>query len=79
NGFFSYFEEISLKNNIWLILAAILCTFPLLQIPRRIREKYPNSNQLISVAGTAVCMILLVLSSILLVDSTTKAFLYYRF
>ena len=79
NGFSSYFEQISLKNNIWLILAAILCTFPLLQIPKRIREKHPNSNQLISVAGTAVCMVLLVLSSILLVDATTKAFLYYRF
>ena len=42
------------------------------------RERNPQ-HPLISVTGTVLSVALLVTSSILLVDSTTKAFLYYRF
>ena len=79
NGFFGYFEEMSLFNNMFLILAAIICTFPLLEIPKKLREKFPSAAPAISVTGTVLSVALLVTSSILLVDSTTKAFLYYRF
>lgn len=79
NGFFSVAEQISLYNNLYLIIAAILCTFPLLKLPKLIEEKAPVMRAPLSVAGTVVCAVLLVVSSILLVDSTTKAFLYWRF
>lgn len=79
NGFFSYFEQMSLFNNLFLILAAVLCTFPLLELPKRIRERFPSAAPVISVTGTVLSVLLLLTSSVLLVDATTKAFLYYRF
>lgn len=79
NGFYSYFEQMSLFNNLFLILAAVACTFPLLELPKKLREKLPSAAPVISVTGTVLSVALLVMSSILLVDATTKAFLYYRF
>lgn len=79
NGFFSYFEQMSLYNNLFLILAAIACTFPLLELPRKLTEKVKWTAPAVSIAGTLLSVAMLILSSILLVDATTKAFLYYRF
>ena len=79
NGWYSYFEQMSLFNNLFLILAAVICTFPLLELPKKLREKFPGSAPAISVAGTVLTVALLAVSSILLVDSTTQPFLYYRF
>ena len=79
NGFFSYFEQMSLYNNLFLLIAAIICTFPILEIPKKLTEKVKFMKAPVSVIGTLCSASLLVLSSILLVDATTKAFLYYRF
>ncbi|MBQ4465781.1 MAG: MBOAT family protein [Oscillospiraceae bacterium] len=79
NGFFSYFEQMSLYNNLFLILAAIICTFPLLELPKKLKEKAQWTTPVVSVTGTLLSVVLLITSSILLVDATTKAFLYYRF
>ena len=79
NGFFSFFEQMSLYNNLYLILAAILCTFPLLELPKKLTGKFEILKSPVSILGTVCCTGLLILSSILLVDATTKAFLYYRF
>ncbi len=79
NGFFSYAEQMSLYNNLFLIIAAVICTFPLLKLPEMLKKKYGRSEALVSAAGTVCTTGLLVLSSILLVDATTKAFLYFRF
>jgi alginate O-acetyltransferase complex protein AlgI len=79
NGIVSTVEEISFCNNLYLIIAAVLCTFPLLELPRKLAKRSENAKIAVSLAGTLVCAVLLILSSILLVDATTKAFLYYRF
>ncbi|MDE5564196.1 MAG: MBOAT family protein [Oscillospiraceae bacterium] len=79
NGFFSFAEQMSLYNNLFLIIAAILCTFPLLDLPKKLTAKYEALHAPVSITGTVCCAALLILSSILLVDATTKAFLYYRF
>ncbi|MBP0974221.1 MAG: MBOAT family protein [Oscillospiraceae bacterium] len=79
NGFFSFAEQMSFYNNLFLLIAGVLCCFPLLDIPKKITEKHEVLKVPISVVGTVCCAVLLVLSSILLVDATTKAFLYYRF
>ncbi len=79
NGFTSSVVTISLYNNLYLILAAILCTFPLLQLSKKLSERSLNSKICVSLSGTVACAVLLVLSSVLLVDATTNAFLYYRF
>ena len=79
NGFFSYFEQMSLYNNLFLIIAAVACSFPLLELPKKLTNKVKWTGPVVSVTGTVVCVGLLILSSILLVDATTKAFLYYTF
>lgn len=79
NGFFSFAEQMSLYNNLFLIIAAIICMFPLLDLQKKLTDKAELLKAPVSVAGTVICAVLLVLSSILLVDATTNAFLYYRF
>ncbi len=79
NGFCTTMEQVSFCNNLYLILAAIACTFPLLELPKKLAEKSANARLTVSALGTLSCAALLILSSILLVDATTKAFLYYRF
>ncbi|MBQ9110824.1 MAG: MBOAT family protein [Oscillospiraceae bacterium] len=79
NGFYGTMEQVSFCNNLFLIIAAIICTFPLLEIPKKIAANSQNAKITVSVLGTLTSAVLLITSSILLVDATTKAFLYYRF
>ena len=69
----------SFCNNLFLLIAGVACCFPLLEIPKKLMEKHENLKAPITVLSTVCCTVLLALSSILLVDATTKAFLYYRF
>ena len=79
NGWGSVVELISLCNNLFLIIIAIICTFPLMKWFGKLSEKSDGAKTAVSVAGTAVSVCLLVLSSILMVDATTQAFLYWHF
>ncbi len=79
NGLASSVVAMSFVNNLFLIIGAILFTFPLLSMFQKLSERSLRHKVYLSVAGTAVCAAMLVLSSILMVDATTKAFLYYRF
>ncbi len=79
NGWGGFFEQASLTSNLFLIIAAIICTFPLMKAFGKLAEKNDTARAVISVSGTLVCVCLLAFSSILLVDSTTNAFLYWRF
>ncbi len=79
NGFFGIYEQASFCNNLFLIIVAIICTFPILEIPKKLSDRSLRARMAVSVTGTLVSVVLLLLSSILLVDATTKAFLYYRF
>lgn len=79
NGWASINEQISLYNNLFLIIAAIICTFPLINGFKKLSERSVGVKTAISLSGTVICAGLLVLSSILMVDATTQAFLYWHF
>ncbi len=79
NGLASSVVAMSFTNNLFLIIGAILFTFPLLSLSQKLSERSLRHKVCLSVAGTAACAAMLILSSILMVDATTKAFLYYRF
>ncbi|MEE5993397.1 MAG: MBOAT family O-acyltransferase [Oscillospiraceae bacterium] len=79
NGFASFVEEASVYSHLFLLIAAVICTFPLLEIPAKISKISLETKTAVSVFGTIMSVLLLLTSSVLLVDSTTKAFLYYRF
>lgn len=83
NGWLGLSEKISVCNNLFLIIIAIVCTFPLMKwfgkLPEKFKSKSGDAKTVVSIAGTAVSVCLLVLSSILMVDATTQAFLYWHF
>lgn len=79
NGWLGLTEKISLYNNLFLIIAAVICTFPLINLFKRLAQHSEGMETVIGVSRTVVCAVLLVLSSILMVDATTQAFLYWHF
>ena len=79
NGWGSAMESMSITNHLFLIIAAVVCTFPLMDAAKKFSERSTSAKTAVSVAGTVLCAGLMILSSILLVDATTNAFLYWRF
>ncbi len=71
--------ETSVQNNLFLLLAAILCCFPLLTLPKKWMAKSPTVNLSLSIVGTVLAVGILIVSSILLVDATNTPFLYTNF
>lgn len=79
NGWGGYRELISLSNNLFLIIIAVVCTFPLLDWFKKLSQKSRGAEAVLSVSGIVMNVALLLLSSIFLVDATRNAFLYWRF
>ena len=71
----------TLLNNIFLILFAIAVSMPILQKIKYFFNEWGNNVVYMvgKLGGTAICCYLLIMSSILLVDSTNNPFLYFRF
>ena len=69
----------SFVNNIFLVIAALICCFPILSIPKKISASSPAAKVTVSVAGTVCCLLIFIVSSILLVNATNHPFLYFRF
>lgn len=71
----------SLRNNIFLILFAILVSLPVLpKIKSYFLESKNDTVYTIGRVGSvAVCMVLLAVVSVLLVDTTNNVLLYFRF
>jgi len=79
NGFISSIDKMSFINNIFLIILAVICTFPILNIFKKLGEKYYPAQAVISLSTTWICAFMLLLCSLLLVNSTNQPFLYFRF
>ena len=69
----------SLRNNLFLLLAALLCCFPILELPKKWMQKSAGAYVFFSITGTVLAAALFLLSSILLVDATNMPFLYTKF
>lgn len=79
NGFIDEFTKLSFTNNIYLIAAAIICTFPIAKAIERRAGKHYVSAVALEASKIAVNMALILVSSIMLVDATNNPFLYFRF
>lgn len=79
NGFINNIDKMSFVNNIFLIILSIICTFPILNLFKKISEKSFTAQVAVSFSTTWVCAFLLLLCSLLLVNSTNQPFLYFRF
>ncbi|MDO4458925.1 MAG: MBOAT family O-acyltransferase [Clostridia bacterium] len=80
-GFFDMVTFSSFKENLFLILVAAVISMPVL--PKLKQYVLENKNPTIYAAGrigsVVGCLALLVILSILLVDTTNNVFLYFRF
>ena len=79
NGLIGLQDKISVINNMYLLIAAVVCCFPLIETLRKHTDKNIVSKSITSTVGIAVTAVLLLLSSVMLVDATTNPFLYFRF
>ena len=68
-------------NNIFLVAAAIICSLPILPTikPYILNSRNDHIYAVGRYASMAACIVLLIISSILLVNATNNPFLYFRF
>ncbi|EWM53541.1 MBOAT family O-acyltransferase [Ruminococcus flavefaciens] len=79
NGFIAVQDRISLINNMYLLIIAVICCFPIINSIKTISDKHFVSKAVISSAAAVASALILVVTSIMLVDATTNPFLYFRF
>ena len=71
--------KLSVQNNLFLLLAAVICCFPLYDGIRKLREKSVGGVYAGGIFQIVCNVLLLAVSSVLLVDATNNPFLYFRF
>ena len=79
NGFIDEFTKLAFTNNLYLIIAALLCSFPIAKLIEKAARKSAVAAYAVSVSKIAVNLSLILVSSIMLVDATNNPFLYFRF
>lgn len=79
NRFIDEFTKLSVTNNLYLLIAAVICCFPVSKLITRLAEKKDGALYLVSSVKAVANVALLLVSSILLVDATNNPFLYFRF
>ncbi|WP_296612405.1 MBOAT family O-acyltransferase [Ruminococcus sp.] len=79
NGFIAVQDKISVVNNVFLLSVAVLCCFPLINTIKNVTDKHFASKATVSSVAAVASALLLIITSILLVDATTNPFLYFRF
>ena len=79
NGFINEVDKIKFTNNIYLILAALIFCLPVVPLIKKATDKFYPVKTVTSVLTAFICSALLIISSIMLVDSTNNPFLYFRF
>ncbi|MDE6092265.1 MAG: MBOAT family protein, partial [Ruminococcus sp.] len=79
NGVIGLEDKITFMNNIFLIIVSVICCFPIIEGLKKLTDKSDSARHTASLVTTFVSAILLLLSSVMLVDATTNPFLYFRF
>jgi alginate O-acetyltransferase complex protein AlgI len=80
NGITDVVLTTSLQNNLFLILIALIGCFPLLDsVKKRLQTVSNRSYITVQTVGTVLAVGLLLISSIFLVNSTNRPFLYLQF
>ena len=71
--------KLSLQNNMFLLIAALICCFPLYDGITALRKKSAAGAYVFGFVQTVCNLAFFAMSSILLVDATNNPFLYFRF
>lgn len=79
NVFADEVTKISFANNAVLILASLLFCFPVLKIAGNLKNKSSRMMVAVNMAQVVTTAALMIICSIVLVNSTSSPFLYFRF
>ena len=79
NGFIAVQDKISLMNNMYLMIVAVICCFPILSGIKNISDKHFVTKATVTSAAAIASALILIVTSVMLVDATTNPFLYFRF
>lgn len=79
NKLIDEFTKLSVQNNLYLLIAALICCFPLAKLISNACKKSDILLYTVSASKIVINIGLLLISSILLVDATNNPFLYFRF
>lgn len=79
NGFIDSSTITSVRNNLFLLLAAVLLSTPIVQKVKKLGDKSPQACVAVNTIGIALNAAMLIISSLLLLNNTNNPFLYFRF
>ena len=79
NALIDEVTKTSMQNNLFLLLAALICCFPLYEGITKLRQKSVGGAYVFGLFQTCCNLAMFAVSSILLVDATNNPFLYFRF
>jgi alginate O-acetyltransferase complex protein AlgI len=79
NAFISDTASTVIRENIFLIIVAAVLSMPVLDKIKALIKKAPSLELASGVMVTVFNILLLVVSSIMLVDATNNPFLYFKF
>ena len=79
NALFDNITKYSMQNNLFLLIAALVCCFPIYDGLQKLRNTKPGAVYIVDTFQIIANAVMLGLSSILLVDATNNPFLYFRF
>lgn len=79
NGIIGLQDKITFMNNIYLLIVAVICCFPIIEGLKKLMDKNAFTKHTASLVTTVVSAVMLLLTSVMLVDATTNPFLYFRF
>ncbi|MBR6718873.1 MAG: MBOAT family protein [Oscillospiraceae bacterium] len=79
NVLFDNVVKLSVQNNLFLLIAALVCCFPLYEGLQKLKTRYAAAVYAVDAFQAVANAALLIVSSILLVDATNNPFLYFRF
>ena len=79
NALIDEVTKTSMQNNLFLLLAALICCFPLYEGIMKLRQKSVGGAYVFGLFQTCCNLAMFAVSSILLVDATNNPFLYFRF
>ncbi|WP_028517394.1 MBOAT family O-acyltransferase [Ruminococcus flavefaciens] len=79
NGFIAVQDKISLMNNMYLVIVAVICCFPIISSIKKVSDKHFVTKATVTSAAAIASALILIVTSVMLVDATTNPFLYFRF
>ena len=79
NALLDEVTRLSVQNNLFLLIAAVICCFPLYEGLRKLALRNVSAGWVVEGVQLVCNVVLFVTSSIFLVDATNNPFLYFRF